>query len=403
MILSKGTATASDLPYTDNIMPRLIRLARGLGLPLALALLAAGCKETNQGGSAASPEVAPVVMVVPAQMRPVSEGAEFVGRVEAMERVDIRARITGFLTERVFTEGQKVTAGEVLFRIEPEPFEAQVAARQAQLEGAQATLNNADLQVARGQELFRTNNLPRATLDQRIADQQLAAAQVSAAKAALDQANIQLGYTRITTPISGRVGRSAVNVGNVVSPDSGILTTVVKDDVVKVLFPVSQRLLIDMKRDAAKNGARPFQIRLRLPDGSLYDQPGRLSFINVTADASTDSTLVQAEVPNPDGLLTAGQVVGVRVEEEKGKDVLVIPQSALQLDQAGTFVLVVGPENKVAQTFVKVGSTRGGQAVITEGLAPGALVITEGAQRVRPGLPVTPKPAPTPLDGPVKG
>lgn len=388
--------------YPDKFMPSLIRLARRYGPPLVLALLVAGCKETKEG-AAAGPDVAPVVMVVKAQMRSVSEGAEFVGRVEAMERVDIRARVTGFLTERVFTEGQKVAAGDLLFRIEPEPFEAAVAARQAQLEGAQATLNNSDLQVARGQELFRTNNLPRATLDQRIADQQIAAAQVSAAKAALDQATIQLGYTRITTPITGRVGRSAATVGNVVGPDSGILTTVVKDDVVKVLFPVSQRLLIDLKRDTAKNGERPLQIRLRLPDGTLYDQPGRLSFINVTADASTDSTLVQAEVPNPDGLLTAGQVVGVRVEEEKGKDVLVIPQSALQLDQAGTFVLVVGADNKVAQTFVKVGTTRAGQAVITEGLSPGALVITEGAQRVRPGLPVTPKPAPAPLDGPVKG
>ncbi|WP_132031386.1 efflux RND transporter periplasmic adaptor subunit [Aquabacter spiritensis] len=384
-------------------MPSLIRLARRYGPPLVLALLVAGCEENPGGAGTAGPAVAPVVMVVKAQMRPISEGAEFVGRVEAMERVDIRARVTGFLTERVFTEGQKVAAGDLLFRIEPEPFEAAVAARQAQLEGAQASLNNSDLQVARGQELFRTNNLPRATLDQRIADQQIAAAQVSAAKAALDQANIQLGYTRITSPITGRVGRSAVTVGNVVGPDSGILTTVVKDDVVKILFPVSQRLLIDLKRDTAKNGERPLQIRIRLPDGTLYDQPGRLSFINVTADASTDSTLVQAEVPNADGLLTAGQVVGVRVEEEKGKDVLVIPQSALQLDQAGTFVLVVGADNKVEQTFVKVGTARGGQAVITEGLSPGALVITEGAQRVRPGLPVTPKPAPAPLDGPVKG
>ncbi|TCT04608.1 membrane fusion protein (multidrug efflux system) [Aquabacter spiritensis] len=389
--------------YPDKFMPSLIRLARRYGPPLVLALLVAGCEENPGGAGTAGPAVAPVVMVVKAQMRPISEGAEFVGRVEAMERVDIRARVTGFLTERVFTEGQKVAAGDLLFRIEPEPFEAAVAARQAQLEGAQASLNNSDLQVARGQELFRTNNLPRATLDQRIADQQIAAAQVSAAKAALDQANIQLGYTRITSPITGRVGRSAVTVGNVVGPDSGILTTVVKDDVVKILFPVSQRLLIDLKRDTAKNGERPLQIRIRLPDGTLYDQPGRLSFINVTADASTDSTLVQAEVPNADGLLTAGQVVGVRVEEEKGKDVLVIPQSALQLDQAGTFVLVVGADNKVEQTFVKVGTARGGQAVITEGLSPGALVITEGAQRVRPGLPVTPKPAPAPLDGPVKG
>lgn len=386
--------------YPDNFMPSLIRLARRYGPPLALALLVAGCNETKE---APGPAVAPVVMVVKAQMRSVSEGSEFVGRVEAMERVDIRARVTGFLTERVFTEGQNVAAGDLLFRIEPEPFEAAVAACQAQLEGAQASLKNNDLQVARGQELFRNNNLPRATLDQRIADQQIAAAQVSAAKAALDQANIQLGYTRITTPITGRVGRSAATVGNVVGPDSGVLTTVVKDDVVKVLFPVSQRLLIDLKRDNTKNGERPLQIRLRLPDGTLYDQPGRLSFVNVTADASTDSTLVQAEVPNPDGLLTAGQVVGVRVEEEKGTDVLVIPQSALQLDQAGTFVLVVGADNKVVQTFVKVGSARAGQAVITEGLSPGALVITEGAQRVRPGLPVTPKPAPAPLGGPVKG
>jgi membrane fusion protein (multidrug efflux system) len=336
----------------------------------------------------------PTVLVTPAERRPITQGAEFIGRLEALGRVEIRARVTGFLRERTFVEGQKVNAGELLFLIEREPFEADVAAAQAKLEGAQATLTNANLQVTRGRDLVRTNNIPQSQLDQRIADAQLAAAQVSAAQAALQQARIQLGYTQIITPIGGRVGRATVTAGNVVGPDSGVLTTVVDDDPMRVLFPVTQRQLLRLRRDQAERGERPLHIRLRLPDGSWYEQAGRISFVDVRADASTDSTLVQGEVANPNRLLTDSQVIGVRVETEDPVEALVIPESALQIDQAGPFVLVVGEGNKVEERRIKLGPRQAGHAVVEDGLPPGTLVITEGAQRTRPGGIVAPRPAP---------
>lgn len=366
--------------------------ARSLGLLVATVALT----QTICGGVSAQPAAppAPAVLVARAEQRPVAEGAEFIGRVEALERVDIRARVTGFLRERTFNEGQNVKAGDLLFLIEPEPFEAEVASRQAQLEGAQASLNNANLQVTRGRELVTSNAIPRSTLDQRIADQQVAAAQVSQAQAALQQARIQLGYTRIATPIQGRVGRATLTPGNVVGPDSGVLTTVVHDDTMRVLFPVTQRQLLNLRRVAAERGGLALVMRVRLPDGSLYEKPGQISFINVTTDSSTDSTLVQAVVPNPDGLLTDGQVVGVRVETETPREALVIPQSAVQLDQAGAFVLTVGEGNRVEAKRVRLGRQTAGLATVEEGLQPGAMVITEGAQRARPGVVVTPRPAP---------
>jgi membrane fusion protein, multidrug efflux system len=369
-----------------------MRSARSLGLLLATVVLA----QITCGEAAAQPAAppAPAVLVAQAEQRPVTEGAEFIGRVEALERVDIRARVTGFLRERTFDEGQSVSAGDPLFLIEREPFEAEVASRQAQLEGAQAALNNAKLQVARGQELVRTNAIPRSTLDQRIADQQVAAAQVSQAHAALQQARIQLAYTRITTPIQGRIGRATLTPGNVVGPDSGVLTTVVRDDTMRVLFPVAQRYLLNLRRVEAERGQQVLVVRVRLPDGSLYDKPGQISFINVTTDGSTDATLVQAVVPNPAGLLTDGQVVGVRVETETPREALVIPQSAVQLDQSGAFVLTVGEGNRVEAKRVRLGRQAAGLATVEEGLQAGAMVITEGAQRARPGTVVVPRPAP---------
>ena len=368
--------------------------ARPLILLAATVVLAQNLCGAAVAQPAAPPS--PAVLVARAEQRPMAEGVELIGRVEALERVDIRARVTGFLRERTFDEGQGVKAGDLLFLIEHEPFEAEVASRQAQLEGARAALNNANLQATRGQELVRTNAIPRSTLDQRIADQQVAAAQVSQAQAALQQARIQLAYTRITTPVQGRVGLAALTPGNVVGPDSGVLTTVVRDDTMRVLFPVTQRQLLNLRRAEEERGQLALVVRVRLPDGSLYEKPGRISFINVTVDSSTDSTLVQAVVPNPVGLLTDRQVVGVRVETEVPRESLVIPQSAVQLDQAGAFVLTVGEGNRVEAKRVRLGRQAAGLATVEEGLQPGAMVITEGAQRARPGAVVAPRPAPEP-------
>jgi membrane fusion protein (multidrug efflux system) len=378
-----------------------MRVWRLLGAALLLA--AAACDDKPPAPAAGAGAV-PTVLVARVERRAVTQGAEFIGRVQALERVEIRARVTGFLRERTFNEGQQVKAGELLFLIEQEPFKAEIDVRAAQVEGAEATLHNADLQVNRGRELVRSNSIPQATQDQRVADQLLARAQLASARAALEQANIQYAYTQITTPIAGRVGLATLTPGNVVGPDAGVLTTVVREDTVRVLFPVSQRQLLSLKRAEQERGAQPLRVRIRLPDGALMEQSGAISFINVTTDPSTDSTLVQATIPNPNLFLTDGQVIGVVVELEQPRQALVMPDSAVLLDQAGSFVMVVGAGDRVEQKRVKVSAGRGGQSVIEDGLTEGMMVVVEGAQRARPGEVVAPRPAPTgPATGPVGG
>lgn len=358
---------------------------------LALGLAACDDKKPAPAAGAAPP---PAVLVVTATEQPVTQGTEFVGRVEALERVDIRARVTGFLRERTFVEGQMVKAGDMIFEIEREPFEAEVALRQAAVDRARAELHNAELQVARGRELIRTNAIPQSTLDQRIAEQQTAAAAVSGATAELQRARIQLDYTRIVSPIAGRIGRAAVTPGNVVGPDSGVLTSVVRQDQMRVAFPVTQRQILEFRRKAAGNAVDQVVVKLRLSDGSTFDQVGKVNFLDVQTDKATDSVLVQALFPDPKALLSDGQFVGVVVEAEAPKQAILIPQSAVQVDQAGAFLLVVGEGNKVEQRRVKLGRGPTGQQTVEEGLAAGTLVITEGAQRARPGSVVAPRPAP---------
>jgi membrane fusion protein (multidrug efflux system) len=373
-----------------------------LGAVLASGLLLPGCDDAEKPPAPAAAQQAPVVIVAPVGRRAVSQTLDFVGRVEALEKVDIRARVTGFLRDRHFQEGQLVKEGDLLFTIERKPFEAEAGVKQAKIESAEAALTFAAYQVERGRELVRTNAIPRATLDQRVAEQGVAAATLSGAKADLRLAEVNLSYTEIRSPIDGRVGRAAITRGNVVSPESGVLTTVVRQDPIRVTFPVSQRQLLDIRRTYRNQGAEAVRVRLRLPDGSAYDQIGRVNFIDVQTDRATDTALVQAQIPNPNNTLSDGQFVGVAVEGEEPQQALVIPQSAVQIDQAGPFVLVVGEGNKVEQRRVKLSRGPAGQAVVEGGIDPGMLVITEGAQRARPGSVVTPRPAPeTPAEGPI--
>lgn len=362
---------------------------------VALLLGLAACKETPPAArQAAAP---PAVFVQRVELRGISPSAEFIGRVEAIDKVDVRARVTGFLQARHFNEGDGVKAGDLLFTIEQAPFAAEVALRQAQVERAEAELRNASVQVQRGRELLRTNAIPQATVDDRIAAEGQAQAELAAARAQLDQARIQYGYTEIRAVFDGRAGRSPLSPGNVVGPESGVLVTVVRDDPIRVSFPVTQRELLRVRRAGGSNVARDgIRVRVRLPDGSLMDTAGRLEFVDVTANRSTDSVLVQAMVPNPARLLTDGQAIGVVVEAAEQQQAMVVPQSALQIDQQGAFVLVVGADNKVEVKRVRTTAGPAGQTVVTDGLEVGQLVIVEGSQRARPGQPVTPRPVEAP-------
>lgn len=354
----------------------------------AMALLVACDEAPRAPEQSAAP---PAVFVARVERQPIAQGAEFIGRVEAIDKVEVRARITGFLQARHFNEGDQVKAGDPLFTIEQAPFAAEVALRQAQVERAEAELRNASLQVERGRELVRTNNIPQSTLDERIAAEGQAKGELGAAQAQLEQARIQYGYTEIRAVFDGRAGRSPLSPGNVVGPDSGVLVTVVRDDPIRVSFPVTQRELLRVRRAGGAGGDR-VQVLVRLPDGTMLEQVGRLEFLDVTANRSTDSVMVQAVMPNPNRLLIDGQAVTVVVREAEPQQAIVIPQSAIQIDQQGPFVLVVGAENKVEVKRIRSAPGPAGGVVVTEGLEVGALVITEGSQRARPGQPVTPRP-----------
>ena len=380
--------------------------AARLALPVMLALtlpMLAGCKEeaTPARQQAAAPPAA--VFVARVERQAISRGADFIGRVEAIDRVDILARVTGFLQARHFNEGDTVKAGQLLFTLEQPPFAAEVALRRAQVDSARADLANATTQVTRGRELLKTNAIPQATLDDRITAEAEAKAKVAAAEAQLQQAEINYGYTEIRAPFDGRAGRSPLSPGNVVSPTTGTLVTIVRDDPTRISFPVTQRQLLQFRRQGGSGEADRIKVRVRLPDGTMLDSTGRFEFIDVTTNRSTDSVLVQASIPNAQRLLVDGQAVTVVVEAGEPEQAIVIPQSALQIDQAGSFVLIVGAENKVEVKRVKTTRGLGGQLVVNEGLEIGQMVITEGAQRARPGAVVAPQPAPSVPRGALPG
>lgn len=332
---------------------------------------------------------APAVLVEKAELRSLSKQSDFVGRVQAIEKVDLRARVTGQLGPRRFQDGDTVKLGQVLFEIERAPFEAEVAQKSAQVASAEAALANADQQLRRANVLVKTKAVSESQVDQLSADQLRAAASVKEAKAALDVAKINLSYTTITAPIAGRIGRAKVDPGNLVSPDTGVLATIVRDNEVRVLFPVSQREILDSRRDGADPSA--IKVFLKLADGSAYSETGRLDFLDVTVDPRTDGQTVRAIFPNAKHLLTDGQTVRVALEQPATTKSVTVPEAAIATDQSGPYVFVVKSDETVEQRRVKLGPRADGRVGIADGLAAGDLVVVQGQQRLRAGIKVAPQ------------
>ena len=330
-----------------------------------------------------------MVVVEPASRRVMVRGSEFIGRVAAIEKVDIRSRVTGFVKRPLFNEGDTVKAGQVLFEIEPESFQATVDQQAALLAAAKADLDNANTNLSRATELIRTNATSQAQVDQRKAEQARAAAHVQQAQAALDQARINLSYTTIRSPIDGRIGRASLTQGNLVDQGTGTLATVVRDDTVHVFFGASQREVLSFRKSGQTKDAQ--KVTLKLADQSIYGERGAIDFLDVTVDQKTDSQTIRASFPNPDRFLQDGQTVRVLVEPESGAESIVVPAVAVAADQSGHFVLVVNADNKVEQRRVKTATSRDGFTAIAEGLKGGEFVIVLGQQRARPGAVVTPQ------------
>lgn len=329
----------------------------------------------------------PAVSVAKVERHLVTETGDFIGRVTAIDKVDIVARVPGFIEERKFVEGQQVKKGDLLFRIEQATYQAAVEQQRANLAKAKATEVNAKIQLERGKELVRNQNISQATLDQRAADAAAAQAGVMEAQALLNQAEINLGYTEIRSAIDGRIGLASFTEGNLVQPSSGKLATVVRQDPIYVIFQVSERDVLDYKqRRAEANDKNPHvTVHIKLPNGRPYAHAGVSNFLDVQVDPNTDTVAVRAEVPNPDNILVPSGIVGVTVERGAPKSALLVPQAAVQLDQAGRYVLVVDQTNKVEQRRITTGIELGRNIVVTDGLREGELIIVEGIQKVRTG------------------
>lgn len=355
---------------------------RGLGRTVrtvALACLVAG--------PAAAQAPAPAVVVAPAEMTEVRESAGFTGRVRATQRVEIRARVTGFIEQVAFREGSEVEAGTVLYRIEDDDYRAAVAEIEGQIEAAQAERRLAQLDRDRKAELARRQAVAQSELD--VAEAQLGRADGAIAQlnGTLERARLQLSYTVINAPFAGIAGLSSVDVGALVGPESGALTTLTRLDPIEVVFPIATALVLTYQEQVQRGEAsREATVRLTLPNGTVYPLAGDIDYVSADVAQGTDTVTLRAVFDNPDGTLLDGALVGVSLEAREGTEALTVPQQAVQRDQAGAFVLVVGADSKVEMRRVRVGSSRLGRSVVQDGLAEGENVIVEGVNKVRPGI-----------------
>jgi membrane fusion protein (multidrug efflux system) len=368
-----------------------VRMTRKLGfrmcllaaICLALPLLA-GCEERKQ---AAAPPATPTVGVRPAAMKGVSRSFEFVGRIKAIDKVEVRARVEGFLEKVLFREGQDVKAGDLLYQIEKVQFQTQVDQARANLAAAEAEATNAHLQYSRQLALSQHQWSPQSVVDQNKASNDTSRAKVLQMRAALTQAEVNLDYTDIRSPIDGRIGRTAYTLGNLVNPASGVLATIVSQDPIYVLFPVSVRDLeiIREARRSEDGSLAKIEIRVRLSNGRDYPQRGVWNLTDPQVDQQTDTLMMRATIPNPDRQLVDGQFVTAAIRQRREEPRLVVPQAALQIDQSGHYVLVVDDQHKVEQRRIQTGPNRDTDIVITSGLREGENVIVDGVQKVRPG------------------
>ena len=352
----------------------------------------------------------PAVGVIKATKHPVTQTERFIGRIQAVARVDIVARVTAFIEQYVFREGDEVKKGQVLYRLERPPFEADVEAKQGTVEQIQAQLANATVTLQRATTLLNTPAGQQSTVDSAKAGQGNLQGQLLSAQAQLRTSQINLGYTEIASPIDGKIGRTNVTPGNVVTPSSGTLATVVGQDPMYVLFPISVRSVLELRdRYVPLGGFDAVKIRILLPDGKTYGQTGKLNFIDNTVSTNTDTITLRATIPNPPlaqtGVtttlreLTDGEFVTVLVEGVQPVDLLAIPRAAVLTDQAGDYVYVVGDDDKAVRRNITLGQSNPPEVSVLTGLKEGETIVVDGLQRVRPGQPVAPAAAaPTAAD-----
>jgi membrane fusion protein (multidrug efflux system) len=384
------------------------RFARHQPLVLAavLSLLLAGCGKTDAPASAAAGAGAapPAVQVGVVTVTPGDVGlvTELPGRLEASRVAQVRARAAGILQKRLFREGSDVKAGQPLFTSDPAPYAAAVASARAGQARAEANLAQATALAERYKPLVEANAISKQDYANAVAAQKQAAADVAVGKANVQTASITLGYASVTAPISGRIGRSLVTEGALVGQgDATQLAVIQQINPMYVNFTQSASDVMKLRAAMASgqfkraSGPDAASVRIVLEDGSEYAQAGRLLFSDLTVDATTGQITLRAEVPNPAGQLLPGLYVRVRLEQAQASNAITLPQQAVTRTAQGDTVMVVGGDGKVTSRTIKVGSSKGTQWVVLEGLKAGEQVMVDGFQKLQmmpPGTPVKPVP-----------
>jgi multidrug efflux system membrane fusion protein len=388
--------------------PSFKHVARSAGLLAAAAMAVAGFSHfyfqtpaTAAAQAKASPPAMPVTVATVLE-RPITEWDEFSGRLEAIDRVDVRSRVSGYIESVHFVPGSVVSKGATLFTIDPKPFSAEVSRAEASLASAQARLALTTSELARAQRLLDDHAIAQREFEERQNAQRDAQAALQAAQASLDIARLNLGYTRINAPIGGRVGRAEVTVGNLVAAGAGgaMLTSIVSISPMYATFEADEQTFLkyaaQAKRPTAERGKASVPIHLGLANEPGHPREGRIEFVDNALDPQSGTIRVRAVFDNRDGALTPGLFARLKVGGAGVRPAVQIDDRAVGTDQSKKFVFVVGADQRVSYREVKLGPIVDGLRVVREGLLPGESIVVNGVQRVRPGMPVAP--TQTPMD-----
>lgn len=353
-----------------------------------LLMLASACSNADE--SAGPPPAMPVTVATPL-VREVVDWDDFVGRFEAVQNVEVRPRVSGYLQGVHFRDGQFVQKGQLLFTIDPRPAQAALDQARAQVARAQATLANGRTELARSRTLAEARAASQEEVEARQAAVRAGEADVAAAQAAVRAAQLNVGFTRVTAPIAGRVSERLVDAGNSVAADQTVLTTIVSTQPIHFAFEGSEALLLKYQRQNEGTGAGT-EVRIRLSDEATYSRSGRLDFVNNVVSTGSGTVRLRAIVPNPDNFLKPGMFGHLRLAGTQPYRAMLIPDTAIVTDAARKVVYTVAKDGTVAAKPVDLGPLMGSLRVVRGGIAPNERVIISGLQRAQPGQKVQPKP-----------
>ena len=335
-------------------------------------------------GARTRPEEAPIVRVQVVREKKITRTREYVGKVEAIDSVDLVARVSGYLTSIDFIEGRLVKAGDLMFTIEKDQYRAEIDSRKGAISQIEANLVEAEKYLRRLKSA-RRESVPEKDIESAERDVDFYKAQLVSAKAGLDLAELDLSYTTVRAPMTGRVTKKRYSVGDYVGPNSGTITTIIQYDPIRVVCSMSEVEYLDLMEQSGSSPEKIFRPALRLPNGISYSGKGRWDFAGTEIDSSTGTISLRSRYSNPDGLLIPGGYVTVVLSTVKEKTLPLVPQASVVENKEGSYVYIVGKDNRAEMRLIKKGSVSGTDWIVEEGIKAGETVVVEGVQKISPG------------------